>query len=677
MNRTALKLNNEIMTFIKNTKLTYLSLAVATALVMAFVVVPQLPQVNSTIDLSTSVEQASAWGSSCGGCGGDDSVDNYGGGGGGTTTTVTPPVCDIKSNLSAVKVGDTYTITWNVQSATAVNVYINGYHVEKSGSASFDFIGPNYEDATLTAENAGGNCSDYVKVVNDVPEAPTCDISSNLSAVTIGNQYVISWNVQSDTPVDVKINNQPVNKSGSATFTFVGPNYEEATLVATNDGGTCTDYVKVVVKNTPAATCDAFTVSPSSLPYGGGNVTLNWETTNANSVSISGIGTVTADGSKTVHVSDTTIFTLTADGTNGDDSCTAKVTVGEPNAPVCNYLNASDTSVSKGEMITLSWDTEHTSDVSINNGIGSVASNGSKNVVINNDITYILTAKNGNQEDTCSVHINVDEEETPRCDFFDVDDSSVEEGDRVELSWGTTNADSVRINQGIGSVSKDGDISVRVYDDVTFILTAETGNKEDTCRVDVEVDEEDDEPRPKCELDVSDSRVSRGEEVTLEWETDNADDIEIEDDNGHTIFDTDDYSSSKRKKYYDGEIDVVVYEDTEFTLTARGDGGKRECDVTVRVDDDITVYEKRDQDLVISLTQVPYTGFEAGPFLTYLFYGVLTLWALFIAYILVIRKSSIFGFSLYPAGATDRVAADMEARKKVEALVAKYAGRNR
>ncbi len=40
----------------------------------------------------------------------------------------------------------------------------------------------------------------------------------------------------------------------------------------------------------------------------------------------------------------------------------------------------------------------------------------------------------------------------------------------------------------------------------------------------------------------------------------------------------------------------------------------------------------------IALSQVPYTGFEAGPVLTLLFYVLLMAWALYIAYFLVIRK---------------------------------------
>ncbi|MEX0912993.1 MAG: hypothetical protein WDZ56_00525, partial [Candidatus Paceibacterota bacterium] len=236
----------------------------------------------------------------------------------------------------------------------------------------------------------------------------------------------------------------------------------------------------------------------------------------------------------------------------------------------------------------------------------------------------------------------------------------------------------VTIDPRPGSVSVNGSEQVTIYDDVTtFTLRARnlSENTESTCTVTVRIDKES-EKTPRCDLEVSKTRVNKGDKVTLSWDTNYADRVRIRDDRGNTIFDTNDYSSSKRHQYLDGEIDVIINRTTEFTLNAIGDGGSRTCRVEVKTDD-LAVYEKRDQGYVIALTQVPYTGFEAGPFLTFLFYAMLTLWALFIAYVLVIKKGSILGFSLYGAGQNAGATADAANRKKVEALVAKYSGLNR
>lgn len=349
-------------------------------------------------------------------------------------------------------------------------------------------------------------------------------------------------------------------------------------------------------------------------------------------------------------------------------------------AAKCESFTSNRTTVPhNGGNVVLTWDTTNATSVSINNGVGTVSADGSTTVYVNANTTFTLTATGTGGNDSCTVSITKENQtDSPRCDYFRVSDDEVEEGDYVTLSWGTTNASSVSINNGIGSVSNNGSKSVKIEDDITYSLTVSNSYGTANCTVRVEVEEEEEKKNtPKCELDISKDRVNKGDKVTLSWETKYVDEIVIKDDRGNTIFDTDDYSSSKRKKYFDGEIDVIINQSTEFRMTAYGeDGGKKTCKVDVDVDNDIAIYEKRDQALVIALTQVPYTGFEAGSFLTFLFYAVLTLWALFIAYILVIKKGSVLGFSLYGknAGMSE---ADVANRKKVEALVAKYAGQNK
>ena len=71
-----------------------------------------------------------------------------------------------------------------------------------------------------------------------------------------------------------------------------------------------------------------FTATPSSLPVGGGEVTLTWQVAGANSVVIdNGVGDVTGVTSKTVTVTQSTGFTLTATNAQGSTSVTVGVNV--------------------------------------------------------------------------------------------------------------------------------------------------------------------------------------------------------------------------------------------------------------------------------------------------------------------------------------------------------------
>jgi hypothetical protein len=86
--------------------------------------------------------------------------------------------------------------------------------------------------------------------------------------------------------------------------------------------------------NSPAGT---FTVTPDSLPEGGGSVTLEWTSMNATSASISPlIGTVATSGTQSATVDSTTVFALTLEGSGGTSLYTARVIVGSE-SPVIEH----------------------------------------------------------------------------------------------------------------------------------------------------------------------------------------------------------------------------------------------------------------------------------------------------------------------------------------------------
>jgi peptidoglycan-associated lipoprotein len=79
----------------------------------------------------------------------------------------------------------------------------------------------------------------------------------------------------------------------------------------------------------PTATISA---NPTVLNRGG-STTLAWNTTNATSTSISGIGPVPASGTQNVSPTDSATFTLTAKGGGGSVDASVEVTVNRPSAP--------------------------------------------------------------------------------------------------------------------------------------------------------------------------------------------------------------------------------------------------------------------------------------------------------------------------------------------------------
>ena len=78
----------------------------------------------------------------------------------------------------------------------------------------------------------------------------------------------------------------------------------------------------------PAPTAN-ISASPSAVTAGD-QVTLTWNTTNASSATIDGIGTVSTSGSKTVTPTSSTTYHLLAKGNGGTADAYGRVTVNQP-----------------------------------------------------------------------------------------------------------------------------------------------------------------------------------------------------------------------------------------------------------------------------------------------------------------------------------------------------------
>ncbi len=467
-----------------------------------------------------------------------------------------------------------------------------------------------------------------------------------------GGNVTLSWATSNATNVSISQGVGSVAADGSRVV--VVTTSKTFVLTAINAVGvavTCNVPITVQPPVVNAPICDSFTGSPTTLPHGGGNVTLNWATTNATGVSINnGVGTVAVDGSTVVNVTASKTFVLTATNVAGASvTCNVPVTVQPPvvNAPICDSFTGSPTSLPVGGgTVNLAWATTNATNVSIDQGVGAVAVDGSTSVAnVTSNRTFTLTATNvAGAQVTCTVPVTVATNSvSPSCDFFNADKTVVDRGESFTLSWGTTNADSVSINNGVGTVAADGSHSTSIQSDTTYTLTATKGSNSVSCSRPVTIRTSSGgggSSSPQCTLKISDKKVRKGEEVKLTWTSTRATDVVIKDSFGKTLLDTDDMSSSEKKDFLDGDMKVRPTKDTTYTIEVSKGSKDRTCKVSVDVDSDITVLEVRNQPLVagIALTQVPYTGFDAGPTLTFIFYTMLALWALFIAYSLVLKK---------------------------------------
>lgn len=150
-----------------------------------------------------------------------------------------------------------------------------------------------------------------------------------------------------------------------------------------------------------------FSVTPTSLPTGGGQVTLNWAVLGATSLSINqGVGTVAGPtGSTTRNVTQTTTFTLTATNGQGTSTALATVNVNPGLKPFIQSFTATPDALGAPGAVTLPWEVVGEDTLSIDQGVGDVTGLDQKVVQVDATTTFTLSATNGSGTSTKTVTV--------------------------------------------------------------------------------------------------------------------------------------------------------------------------------------------------------------------------------------------------------------------------------
>ena len=310
----------------------------------------------------------------------------------------------------------------------------------------------------------------------------------------------------------------------------------------------------------------------------GGTVTLTWRTTNATSVTISGVsGGLRLDGATTVRPSRTTTYTLTASRSGRTVTRRVTVTVSGTGTVtgLVNSFTANPTTIAEGNSAALEWTTTGAETLAITGGEPIDTSDipaGNAVVTPTTTTTYTLTATGASG--TPPVVRNVTVTLIPKAIIhsFDATDLDIAEGEATTLRWTTSNASSVIIDNGVSASRTTGSVVVKPAKTTTYTLKAVwRGGVVTATPVTVTV-----APRPTIERFTA-TPISSGMS-TLSWATSDATDIAI----------TDNDSSTNDAVVYAGlgvsaSKEVTLTRTTRYTLTATWGGGTLVSHVTVPV----------------------------------------------------------------------------------------------
>jgi len=389
-------------------------------------------------------------------------------------------------------------------------------------------------------------------------------------------------------------------------------------------------------------------------------------------------------GSTVVSPSTTSTYTARAHkvGTDQTFTCgavTVTVTPKEVPAPTCD-LHAHETTIEQGDHATLEWTSEHADSAAFDHGVTATSPQGSFSVSPTEATTYTgtFTGAEGKQV-TCSttVTVTIPQIFNPWCSIG-ASPSSIDKDDSTTLWWDSNDVTGVDI-PGVGT-GLDHANSVQVSPNTTATYTGSFYGKDGktyTCSTEVVVNTPNVEyPTPSCTLNVSSSDVTRNSQVTVSWTSDHASNVTIDQGIGSVAL--------------SGSTVVTVPDSRTFTGTFTSDKGKTatcsahvsvstpsigggrciNCGSTHNKPEDKPKDVAKSPNVVlskvvtkpgyISLEQVPYTGFEAGPVLTMFFWLMVLALSAAIAYVVtyvhpITRLRAVF--------AADRFARSRRARE--------------
>jgi RHS repeat-associated protein len=232
---------------------------------------------------------------------------------------------------------------------------------------------------------------------------PEVSFSADPQIIMLGESSTLSWNVINADTINIDPDIGSIDPNGSCE---VSPNENTTyTITAVGSGGTTTESVTLSV-NIPLPTV-SISADPETIVLGESSI-LTWSSTHSDTCVIEpGIGSVDVNDSISVSPEETTTYNITVTGPGGTASADVTIEVTDPNAPPTVTMNPASDSISQGESITLTWNSERAQSAFIDNGVGSVSLNGSTTVSPDHTTTYTLTVTGATGSNSAQAKIQV------------------------------------------------------------------------------------------------------------------------------------------------------------------------------------------------------------------------------------------------------------------------------
>ncbi len=476
----------------------------------------------------------------------------------------TPRIVRFAAEPNRVMAGQAATLSWEVVGTAGVSIEPQVGLQPPTGTVSVRPIATT--TYTLRVDTANGPLMSTVTVEVEGGPASVDAFTATPQTVGAGEPSVLMWSTSNAAHVIIEPGIGMQAARGSLEVRPMTTTAYRLTAVGL-DGSSATAQVQVVVASGNQPRILSFTATPQSVTPGL-PVTLAWEVTNADSVTIDNqVGLQPVTGSVTVMPAQTTSYTLTAVGPGGNVSASVSVTVVPTGDPVVVRYVATPDTVPPGGRAVLDWEVDNATRVTISGLAGNQMTKGTAEVTPSQTTTYTLTAFGNGQMITRDVTVTVSAPDAPAVLEFAAQPAAVNAGGSTTLVWRTVNATSVDIDNGVGAALAASDsVQVSPSQTTTYTLTARGANGSATAQVTVTVAAG---PAQVLRFVAMPASIVSGGSTTIAWETSGATSVSI--DNGIGA------------QAPTGMTTVSPTQTTLYTLTASGPGGNATGLLTVTV----------------------------------------------------------------------------------------------
>ncbi|MEN9390014.1 MAG: hypothetical protein RLZZ283_114, partial [Candidatus Parcubacteria bacterium] len=526
------------------------------------------------------------------------------------------PTCSLYASPSTITTfGGSSTLSWTTDNATSISID-NGIGSVTPVAGGSKVVSPTDTTtyrATVTGPGGTETCKITIKVECSLPPPPpkpTCELTASPSEIQKGGSSTLTWSTTNATTFSIDKGVGAVTPVGGG-FKSVSPTVTTVyTGTATGPGGSVECKRTIKVKDTPPPPGECkMTIEKSANKSSVVEGDIVEYTINFKNI---GNADCTGGGVRVMDVLDPGL-------TYQSESHASNVSAGYGSDPV--YKSSDRTirwnahELSPGDTGWVKFKAKVAKPSSCSETIPNKAKITSKEYNNFKDFEYSNTV-NLTATRECSVP-------PPVCTAT-LSAHTIQRGQSVTLAWTSNNATSMTFDQGINAVTPVGGGttgSLTPQNTTTYVGTATGPGGTVTCSDTIIVETP---PGPACTLSVSASRVRPGESVVLSWTSQNATQGFINNNVGSTT------------PVGSGSVTIYPSSDLNYTGTFTGPYGTATCQVFIGMttsvcngscggglnQPNVVLYQKPgDAPLAfVSLTQIPYTGFEAGPALTLIFW---------------------------------------------------------